>query len=220
MRRETQQAVTRRGLLGGAFAGGIAGLGGAVPAQADPPTGLADSGQWIGSTSANGWPILASAPLVSVEGVEGAEVALAEGWPQVVLTHFIRRYAYELGVKLEVGDVAGHRTSRTVTAAFESNYLSGTAVEIRPTLYPIGAGDGFFPAEIAIIENILDDFGGVIAWGRHLDPAKDSHFEIAVAPTNSGLAEDVGEAVAPDPKNSRSFGLSLVRREEVIIASS
>ncbi|WP_157974789.1 hypothetical protein [Glycomyces dulcitolivorans] len=220
MNKTAPLTVTRRGLIYGGLAGGVAGLSGAAPAFADPPTGLDDSGRWVGRTSANGWPILGSAAPVQVEGVENAEVALAEGLPQVVLTHFIRRYAYELAVEFEPGDILGHRVSPAIDAPFESNYLSGTAVEIRPTLFPIGAGDGLFPAEIAIIENILDDFGGVIAWGQHLDPAKDSHFEIAVAPTSSGLAEDIGEAVAPDPKNSRSFGLSLTRREEAIIASS
>ncbi|MDN3240682.1 hypothetical protein [Glycomyces tritici] len=221
MNLHTNQTVTRRGLLYGGIAGGAAALTGVTPAVAEPASRFdLETGKWIGLTTANGWPILSTAPLLPVEGIEGAEVALAEGWPQLVLTHFIRRYAYELGGRFETGDVMGHRKSRQIKATFESNYLSGTAVEIRPACYPIGAGDGLFPAEITVIEGILADFEGVIAWGHHMDPVKDAHFEIAVGPEYQQFPETSEDATAPDPGEARSFGLSMSRRDETITASS
>lgn len=178
----THIRMSRRAVLIGSLLGaGSVAL--PLAAAAEPATAT----DWTGTTSANGWPVLSEAVPTAIEGSGGVTVALAAGLPNLVLGHFLRRYLYEVAGTFRKGDVVGHRTSRAVAAAFESDHLSGTAVEVFGARYPLRAADGMFPAERRSVEAILGDFGGVIAWGGHLDPVKQSHFAIAVPPGDARL---------------------------------
>lgn len=140
---------------------------------------------WPGGHSANGWPVLPAVPAHRVEG-SNATVGLAPGDVATVLLHVARRFSYEVG-ELEPGDLQGHTGDRAVTAAFESNHLSGTALGVRPLLYPVGSHGGLFPHEEIVLRDILADCEGVVRWGGDLEPVKESHFQVDVPPGHAGL---------------------------------
>ncbi|WP_331721105.1 hypothetical protein [Streptomyces sp. NBC_00454] len=177
----------RRFLLTGL---GIAG-GAVLAAGPLSGTGFAAAGPvaktWKGKTGANGWPVLASAPVHRVEGTGGVHFSAAAGDIATVLTHVVRRFHYEIDA-LRDGEVAGHTSHREVAAAYESDHLSGTAIAIRPLRYPLGARDGLFPHELVVVRDILADLEGVVQWGGDSTPAKESHFGIAVRPGDARLS--------------------------------
>ena len=136
--------------------------------------------RWSGDRSENGWPVLEEAKLFRVEGSDRS-VRLADGDAAVILLHVARRFHYEVD-QLRAGDVTGHTTNRTVAQAYESNYLSGTALAIRPQAYPPGVKGGLYPNELVVVRDIVAELDGVIAWGGDFDTPKESHFEIAYRP--------------------------------------
>lgn len=149
---------------------------------------LPEDKEWSGRTSANGWAILAEATEHRVQGTQKLTVKLAKGPAATVLLYVARRYAYEIDM-LRPEELTGHTTDREVGAAFESNYLSGTAVAIQPMLYPLGgtAANGMSELAVTVVEDILADVGEVVAWGGELDPLKQSHFHIATPPGDRRL---------------------------------
>ncbi|MGY3676531.1 hypothetical protein [Streptomyces sp. TE33382] len=200
--------TSRRRLLGAgaATAAGLALATTGSPAQASArpkplPKGkqvkLPEGKEWIGRKSANGWDILAEATKYQVQGASKLTVRLATGPAATVLLYVVRRYAYEIDM-LRPEELAGHTMNRTVGAAFESNYLSGTAVAIQPMLYPLGgtAANGMSELAVTVVEDILADVGEVVAWGGELDPLNQSHFHISTPPGNrrlEAMADRVGD---------------------------
>jgi hypothetical protein len=161
-----------------------------APAAALAAPAHAASDEWTGSTSANGWPI--EPKRISVYRIVGssASVALRQGHPATVLLHVARRWHYEIA-PLDTGEgggVTGYATDWTVGCDFESNYLSGTALALHPTAYPLGGSERPWPHQEEVIRDILLDCPGVVAWGGDLAPAKASHFHIAVGPSDRALA--------------------------------
>ncbi|MCT9104121.1 hypothetical protein ACFWD7_19875 [Streptomyces mirabilis] len=143
---------------------------------------------WKQPRSANGWPVLDHSTKYQVEGTD-VEVSLAKGDAATVLLYVARRFAYEVDM-LRVGDLHGHTTDRKVGASFESNYLSGTAIAIRPLHYPLGAdvkNTGMSETERIVVADILADCERLVAWGGDLKPVKQSHFHINVKPGDSRL---------------------------------
>ncbi|MFK8908032.1 hypothetical protein [Streptomyces sp. YS-3] len=181
--------VAGAGVAGGAalVAGGTAGTARAATPPAVPAVPAAPAAtEWRGRTSANGWPVVTSAPSHRVEGAGGLGFTALDGDVATVLTHVVRRYHYELHT-LGAGEVVGHTTARAGAAPYESNHLSGTAVAIRPLLYPVRSRDGFFPHELVVVRDILADLEGVVKWGGDEPVPKESHFQIDVRPGDSGL---------------------------------
>ncbi|MFH8259370.1 hypothetical protein [Streptomyces roseolus] len=130
--------------------------------------------------------------------VEGSSVAFAVrgGAPATVLAHVVRRFVYEIDSTLRSGDVTGHTSGRDVAAAFESNYLSGTAIAIRPGSYPLGAKNGLFPHELVVVRDILAECDGLVRWGGDEPTPKESHFQIDVGPEDRrlrALAAKIGQ---------------------------
>ncbi|MFF1304113.1 hypothetical protein [Streptomyces sp. NPDC058307] len=163
-------------------AGGIAlGVGGA----AGTAVAAQQKQQWRGARSANGWPVIDAPRPQQIEG-SGLSVAVSDGEVATVLLHVARRFHYEIDT-LRSGDVTGHGTARTVQQSYESNYLSGTAIAIRPTGYPVGAENGFFPHELVIVRDILAECEGVVRWGGDEQTPKESHFQIDVKPGDAHL---------------------------------
>jgi hypothetical protein len=126
--------------------------------------------------------------LLRVEGT-AVDVPLLKGDVATVLLHVARRFAYEIDM-LRPGDVHGHTAHGVVEAGFESNHLSGTAIAIRPLFYPLGAqrGTGLSDLEKVVVADILADCQGVIGWGGHAKPVKESHFQIDVRPGDLRLS--------------------------------
>ncbi|MEV2248454.1 hypothetical protein [Streptomyces sp. NPDC049970] len=181
-----RKQIDRRGvLLAGAALGATTALAG-VPgtAQAAPGVPSADGTpqgrRWSGRTSANGWPVLDEAELFTVEG-SGRSVRLAGGDAAVILLHVARRFHYEID-ELREDDVTGHSTTRKALQDYESNYLSGTALAIRPLAYPVGVKGGLYPHELVVVRDILAELDGAVTWGGDLATPKESHFELAYKP--------------------------------------
>ncbi|GLY05320.1 MULTISPECIES: hypothetical protein [Actinoplanes] len=170
--------VTRRILLGTAAGAGLATLGAVSPAAAAAPT-----------KSANGWRIDPRA--VSTHRIAGsaASVAIRTGDVAAVLLHVARRWHYEIAPldSGEGGGVIGHLTTVTAGADFESNHLSGTALALHPTAYPLAGSETLWPHHEAIVRDILLDCAGTVVWGGDLLPAKASHFAIGVPPGEKTL---------------------------------
>ncbi|WP_216212405.1 hypothetical protein [Amycolatopsis aidingensis] len=162
-------------------AGGLAGTAVAAPRRsaAEPrPT------RWTRATSANGWPILDA---VSHWRIEGSDVDVpVQDAAAPLLLYVARRFHYEID-ELRTGEVLGHTTDRAVIAEYESDYLSGSAIAIRPKAYPAGVGGGLFPQELAVVRDILTDLEGVVGWGGDEDLPKESHFHIATGPDDPAL---------------------------------
>jgi hypothetical protein len=217
--------LTRR-RFAGATAGvaGAAALGSLLPAGQAVAATEAGACSWTRDTTGNGWPLLEEAESFSIEGSDQT-VRLAGGDAAVVLLHVARRFHYEID-RLRDGDVHGWVGERRISAEYESNYLSGTAIAIRPLSYPVGATNGLYPNELVVVRDILAELDGVVVWGGHLAPAKESHFEIGVKPGHprlKGVArkiagwvegpgdEGAGATDAFDPKR-RSRARSFARR--------
>jgi hypothetical protein len=185
----------RRGFLAGlGIAVGSAtawNVGLATPAAAGPALRTT---RWTKTTSANGWPVQPGpgrADAVRSHRVQGsnASVAILSGEVAAVLLHVARRFHYEIGT-LHAGHILGHTTDRAVVGDFESNYLSGTAIAIRPDLYPAGANGCLFPHEVAIVRDIIAECDGVVRWGGDDRKApKEGHFQIDVKPGDARLTK-------------------------------
>jgi hypothetical protein len=158
-------ALTRRAVLLSAGAlGAGATLSGVLtgPATAAEPGPATDS-KWTARRSDNGWAIDPDA--IDSFRVEGSPASLHHA-ASAVLLHVARRWHYEVVPLHSSRDVLGHRTDRAVRAAYESNYLSGSAIAL------LGAGDGLWPHQEAIVRDILADCGGVVRWGADLSPRR------------------------------------------------
>ncbi|MGF1431431.1 M15 family metallopeptidase [Kitasatospora sp. LaBMicrA B282] len=187
-------AIPRRRVLGTGLglAGGVAlwAAGSAGPARAAEPGAPAAPAAplvpWRGDRSANGWPVLATAPSRRIEGAGEVSLALADGAPTTVLLHVARRFHYEVRA-LTQDQATGHRSTREVAADYESNHLSGTAIALCPQLYPVRAAGGLFPYELLVVRDILADLEGVVRWGGDEPVPKESHFQLDVPPDHPDL---------------------------------
>jgi hypothetical protein len=176
----------RRLLAAGATTGAAVAVSMCSGGAAQAAPAVPGARPWRDATSANGWPVLAEADWHPIEG-SGQRVRLAGGDAAVLLTHVARRFHYEID-QLRAGDVQGHTDGALVTEPYESNYLSGSAIVIRPQAYPLGVGGGLFPAELVVVRDILAELDGAVAWGGDFDRPKESHFEIAFRPGHPTVA--------------------------------
>lgn len=199
----TNFALTRRYFLSGALAATGAVLLPPGHSEAAPEKAK----EWKGSKSANGWPILTQANVFRVEG-SNQSVAIADGDPADLLLHVARRFNYEIDT-LRSGDVMGHDTSRSVAQTYESNYLSGTAIVVRPSLYPAGARGLLYPHELAVVHDIIAELDGAVSWGGDEQVPKESHFQLAVAPSDP-LIKKTAQRVRKSPSSSRSRGVGAI----------
>ncbi len=190
------RALSRRRFVGtAAGAAGAAALwsiGTAGTATAAPKPN--DTNGWKGDKTANGWPVVKTVPTHLIEGSSVA-VPVLDGDVATILLHVARRFHYEVD-SLRQGEVTGHSGDRKVAQPYESNYLSGTAIAIRPAAYPVGAKDGLYPHELVVVRDILAEMDGAVAWGGDEKTAKESHFHIAVKPGHpklKGVAKKIRE---------------------------
>ncbi|MDX3525029.1 hypothetical protein P1P75_00810 [Streptomyces sp. ID05-39B] len=163
--------LTRRSVL---LSAGALGAGAALGGVFTGPAVAAD-GTWSARRSDNGWAI--DPDDIASFRIEGSPATVRlHREASAVLLHVARRWHYEVVPLHSSKDVLGHRTDRAVRAAYESNYLSGSAIAL------LGAGDGLWPHQEAVVRDILADCGGVVRWGADLSPAAAGHFQIDVGP--------------------------------------
>ena len=177
--------ISRRALLSGMAASGLAVAlvpeAFALPPVPASPIQPSRAQRWSGMRSANDWPIGADTTTQLVEGA-GIDVTLTTGAPSVVLLHALRRINYEL-VSLRPGDVSGLQYDRNVASPQRSNLLSGTAFLFRESFLPYGSTGNLFPDEIVVLEDIVAESRGVLAWGGHLMVPDQSLIYLAKGPT-------------------------------------
>ena len=179
-----QLLVAGLGLAGTALlVGATGGVAAAAPAVPAGPAGTA----WRGGRSANGWPIVDAVTPRRANGSD-AHLATVDGDVADILEHVVRRFSYEIDA-LRDAEVTGHVTDRVVQQDYESNYLSGTAIAIRPLFYPVGAAGGLFPNELVVVRDILADCRGVVRWGGDEKVPKESHFQIDLSSGYPKVAE-------------------------------
>lgn len=185
--------ISRRALLGAAAGAGALALAPTAAARATPAAGV----------SANGWRIDPAAILTHrIEGSR-ASVALRPGAAAAVLLHVARRWHYEIAAldTGEGGGVTGYSERHTAGAGFESNYLSGTAIALHPTAYPLGGSERLWPQHEVIVRDILLDCAGTVAWGGDLTPSMASHFHVAARPGDEILARVGARLGAAGPRS-------------------
>lgn len=189
-----QPGLSRRSLLAVAGAAAVgAAASAALPAVASADPRPAPS-RWIASRSQNQWPLIAAtaAGAFRVVGSDATATLLADaGEPSdaaTTLLHVARRFHYEVAA-LARDDVHGYTADPTITAGFQSNHLSGTAIAVKPQAYPVGSAGNLFPYEVAVIRRILADCDGVVTWHGD-DPVvpAEGHFSIGVPPGDARLA--------------------------------
>lgn len=180
-------AVSRRVILGGLGAGAVAvaTTEGSTAAPGDTAAAGATK-PWTRSRSENGWRIGAATREFPIEGT-GLTVTLATGAPAAVLLHAARRINYELDT-LRTGDIVGLVRDRAVASPQRSNLLSGTAIHFRPGFFPYGTSGNLFPDETVVLEDIVAESGGVLAWGGHL-AVPDQGLVYLTGPPTPGAAE-------------------------------
>lgn len=204
----TSSALTRRFFLSGALAATGAALLPLAPGYAAPEKAK----DWTGSKSANGWPIVPHAKVFRIEG-SNESVAIAEGDPAALLLHVARRFNYEIDT-IRTGELVGHITDRSVSQPYESNYLSGTAIALRPSLYPAGAHGLLYPQELAVVRDIIAELGGAVSWGGDEEVPKESHFQLALPP-NHPLLKSTAQRVRKGEAMSRSKGVGAINAFKV-----
>jgi hypothetical protein len=177
-------APTRRTVLAGGAALAVAwGLRAPRARAADAPTPTPGELQrWSQASSANGWPVLTGFQSVDVQGA-AVTVPLAAGAAAAVLVHLARRFHYEID-SLRPGDVVGGTSDRNVRVAAQSNYLSGTAIGIRPGTYPLGQSGNLFPAQLVVVRDMVAECDGVVGWGGDLAEPMEGHFQLVLPPTD------------------------------------
>lgn len=173
--------ITRRSFIGACVVASGAMLS-PVSAAISAPI---KNGNWTKVQTSNGWPVLASCASFRVEG-SNESVSLLDGDCATILLYVARRFNYEIDT-LRSGEITGHSVDRAIAQPYESNYLSGTALAIRPALYPAGSKGLFYPNDLSVIRDILSRLGGAVSWGGDEGTAKESHFQIAHAPGHPAI---------------------------------
>lgn len=188
--------INRRSFLVAPFLASSALLLSSTPALADRPSHVSD----------NGWPILDHADSFKVEGCD-TTVALAAGMPQNVLSYIIRRWNYEIET-LQKDSVWSFRYDSQTSESFNSNFASGTAIYINEHKYPVGSYDTFYPQELAVIENIIEELQGAVVWGGAFDIPVPGLFQIAYGPDSETVEQASVKAIRLSSNNKpQSIGV-------------
>ncbi|MEU6992343.1 hypothetical protein ABZ953_16995 [Streptomyces sp. NPDC046465] len=146
-----------------------------------PPTRLSE----------NGWPVEEAADrggAIWTQPVPGSPLALPLrlGDVSTVLIHVVRRYHYEIDT-LRPDEVTGFTPPSRALRGHSTNHSSGTALAIRPGWYPPGVRGGLIEHHVAVVRDILAECRGVVAWGGTFPTPDESHFHIAVPPSDPQL---------------------------------
>lgn len=136
-----------------------------------------------GVPSENGWPMCNASATVAVEVVPAARrVPLRAGHVATILNAFI--ILYNRRVEPIASQVWGWSADNDV---WNSNHMSGTAIDINAPKYPWGAYR-MPAATIGKVDALLRDFEGVVFWGRRWGKPDEMHYQIGLPPTDPRVA--------------------------------
>ena len=132
-----------------------------------------------GVLTENGWPMVNADKTVSVEVVKSArKVPLLRGDVATILNAWIILYDRE--VEPIRSQVWGWSPYNDV---WNSNHMSGTAVDIHAPMYPWGQRK--MPDHIKQkVFALLEKFDGVIYWGAGWNKPDEMHYQIGLPPSN------------------------------------
>lgn len=132
-----------------------------------------------GVLTENGWPMVNANKTVSVQVVPAAKaVPLLRGDVATILNAWIILYNRE--VEPIRSQVWGWSADNDV---WNSNHMSGTAIDIHAPWYPWGARK--MPARIKEkVRALLKKFEGVIYWGADWSRPDEMHYQIGLPPAN------------------------------------
>lgn len=132
-----------------------------------------------GVLTENGWPMVNADKTVSVEVVKSAKkVPLLRGDVATILNAWIILYNRE--VEPIRSQVWGWSPYNDV---WNSNHMSGTAVDIHAPWYPWGARA--MPEHVKQkVFALLEKFDGVIYWGAGWNKPDEMHYQIGLPPSN------------------------------------
>lgn len=120
-------------------------------------------------------------------------VALRKGDVSVVLLEYLRRYHLEVeSLYHDPQDLWGY-AERTIrgSATTLSNHASGTAVDTRAVRHPLGAVNTFTGDEEDALDDLLDDFEGVLRHGKDYQSRPDPmHCEVVGTPAQLRAVAD------------------------------
>lgn len=133
----------------------------------------------IGVPSENGWPMCSSAACVSETVVPAARaVPLRAGDVATILNAWLILYNRE--VEPITSQVWGWSADNDV---WNSNHMSGTAVDIGAPKYPWGQRT-MPPTTKAKVRALLAKFEGVVFWGADWDYPDEMHYQIGLPPSD------------------------------------
>lgn len=132
-----------------------------------------------GVLTENGWPMVNSDKTVSVQVVPAAKkVPLLRGDVATILNAWIILYDRE--VEPIRSQIWGWSPYNDV---WNSNHMSGTAIDIHAPWYPWGARK--MPEHIKQkVRALLKKFDGVIYWGAGWNKPDEMHYQIGLPPSN------------------------------------
>lgn len=132
-----------------------------------------------GVLTENGWPMVNADKCVSVQVVPAAKrVPLLRGDVATILNAWIILYNRE--VEPIRSQVWGWSPDNDV---WNSNHMSGTAIDINAPLYPWGKRV-MSAATKAKVRALLAKFEGVVFWGADWSRADEMHYQIGLPPSN------------------------------------
>lgn len=167
-----------------------------------------------GVLTENGWPMVNADKCVSVQVVPAAKrVPLLRGDVATILNAWIIMYDRE--VEPIRSQVWGWSPDNDV---WNSNHMSGTAIDIHAPWYPWGARK--MPDHIKQkVFALLEKFDGVIFWGAGWSRPDEMHYQIGVPPSdpkvralaeklNNGYLRAYGTPPAPPLKETKPVARS------------
>lgn len=176
-----------------------------------------------GVPSENGWPMYRGHLSVVTTVVPAAKgVPLRRGDVATILNAFI--ILYNRRVEPIVSQVWGYSWDNDV---WNSNHMSGTAIDINAPMYPWGAYR--MPADrIAKVRSLVNDFEGTVFWGRDWARPDEMHFQIGLPPSNPRVAAFAAKLnnghlgaygsppPAPAPKPATPGGITVSEADRII----
>lgn len=168
------------------------------------------------ATSANGWPVIASADSADLHdwiipaGNGRATLKMRAGRPGFVLAWVALREAETIvALKGKIPDDWGYayRPIRGESTGF-SNHASGTAMDLNASAHPLSKVGTWTTKQAAAIRRLLalNILHGTVDWGGNYHGRKDEmHFELAHGP---GSVQHVAKELAATPRGKRLLAVN------------
>lgn len=128
--------------------------------------------------SQNGYSVVSRDECKDYEIFDGFTLALRDDDCGYILAHFLRRFHKRVET-LTKTDTFGYSLRRISGTDEWSNHASATAADANSTQHQQGQTGTYTPGEQADLDDLLEEYNGVLRWGGTYRSLKDEmHFEI------------------------------------------